>query len=122
MAAADRGMSTTGMSFAVIARGLAGLHLLHLLRRNEGVEFLLRLLMDLPNFLLALLRSKRLIRAYGFDFRARLLLDFPTLLHGRLGNPGYFPTGWLVRMGNCTRMPWRWLRTNRDSLGRCALG
>jgi hypothetical protein len=43
---------------AVVTRHLAALQLFHLLRRSERIEFLLRLLADLPNFLLSFLLAE----------------------------------------------------------------
>jgi hypothetical protein len=51
-------MSSAGMASAVVTRHLAVLQLFHLLRRNEPVEFLLRLLPDLPNSLLPFLLAE----------------------------------------------------------------
>ena len=58
MSAADRGMSCARVTSSVIAGHLAGFHLLHLLRRNERIEFLFRLLVDLLDPLLPLLRGE----------------------------------------------------------------
>ena len=92
-------MSAAVMGSAMIAGHLAGLHLLHLLRRNKRVELLLCALVDLANLLLPLLRAEGRVRAYGFNFGAGPLLDGATLLHGRLGDASYFPARLLVRMG-----------------------
>jgi hypothetical protein len=51
-------MCCARVTSSVIAGHLAGFHLLHLLRRNERIEFLLRLLMDLLDLLLPLLRGE----------------------------------------------------------------
>jgi hypothetical protein len=51
-------MSRAGMASAVVTRHLAALQLFHLLRRNERVKLLLRLLANLPNFLLAFLLAE----------------------------------------------------------------
>jgi len=48
-------MASAGMASAVVTRHLAALQLLHLLWRNERIEFLLCLLADLSDFLLAFL-------------------------------------------------------------------
>ena len=56
---ACRRMSGTGMDSAVITRHLAALQLFHLLRRSERIKFLLCLLVNLPNFLLAFLLAER---------------------------------------------------------------
>jgi hypothetical protein len=58
MSAAGRGMCCARVTSSVIAGHLAGFHLLHLLRRNERIELLLRLLMDLLDLLLPLLRGE----------------------------------------------------------------
>jgi hypothetical protein len=118
-------MSSAGMSSAMIAGILAGLHRLHLLRRNKRVELLLCGLVDLANLLLPLLWAEGRIGTYGFDFGAGPLLDGPTLLHGRPGDAGFFPARWLVRMrrtGDPAGMNWReLLHTNRNSLSARAL-
>jgi hypothetical protein len=91
-------MSATGMGSAMIAGHLAGLHRLHLLRRNKRIKLLLCALVDLANLLLTLLRAEGRFGAYRFDLGAGPLLDGATLLHGRLGDASFFPAGWLVRM------------------------
>jgi hypothetical protein len=98
VATANRWMSATGMGSAMIAGHLAGLHRLHLLRRNKRIKLLLCALVDLANLLLTLLRAERRFGAYRFDLRAGPLLDGATLLHGRLGDASFFPARWLVRM------------------------
>jgi len=97
-----------------------------LLRRHERIQFLFRTLVDLPNFLLSLLGAEGSIGTNGFDFGVRVLLDGAPLLHGGLGNAGYFPTRRLMRLwrtSNRARMLGRWrLNTNRRILRGCALG
>ena len=48
-------MSGDGVGSAVVARLLTGFQRFHLLWRNEGIEFLLGLFMNLPDLLLTLL-------------------------------------------------------------------
>jgi hypothetical protein len=124
MAATDRWMSATRVTSSVITGHLAGLHLLHLLRRNERIEFLLRLLVDLLNLLLPLLGAERMVGANGFDFGARPLLDDTALLHGRLGDASHLPAGCLVirRTSDRAGTPWQGLlHTNRGRLRRGTL-
>jgi len=96
--AGDR-MPGHGMSTAMVPRHLAGLHRLQLLRRNQSVHLLLSLLMNLPDFLLSLLRRKGSLRAYRLHFRLGFPLDRLSLFHRGLGNPGLLPAGRLVRLG-----------------------
>jgi hypothetical protein len=86
---------------------------------------LLCALLDLANLLLTLLRAEGRFGAYRFDLGAGPLLDGATLLHGRLGDAGFFPARWLVRMwrpGDPAGMNWReLLHTNRNILSGPAL-
>lgn len=69
------------MACAVVARLLARLQRFHLLWRNEGIEFLLGLLMNFPNLLLPLLLSQRRVGADCFHLRPRSLLNCLPLVH-----------------------------------------
>ena len=79
------------MASAVVPRLLARLQRFHLLRRDEGVEFLLGLLMNLTDLLLTLLLAQGRVGADCLYFGPRPLLNGLTLLHRWLGNTRDLP-------------------------------
>jgi len=68
-----------------------------LLRRNQTSCLLLRLLVELLDFLLLLLWRKGRIAAHGLNLAVRVLFDLFTLLHRRLRDACLLPAGLLVR-------------------------
>lgn len=68
MAGAGRGMSPTRVASAVVARLLARLQCFHLLGRDEGIEFLLRLLVNPSDLLLTLLLAQGRVSAHCLYF------------------------------------------------------
>jgi len=84
------------------------------------------LIVDPANLLLPLRWAEGSIGANRFNFGVRPLLEGTPLLQGRLGDAGYFPTRWLMRLrrtSNGARMLGRGrLNTNRGILRGCTLG
>src|SRR5689334_8305213 len=58
----------------------------HLLRTDQRIRLLTRLLPDLTNFCPLLLRAERTVGAHRFLLRTRTLHDLPPLLHYRRRN------------------------------------
>jgi hypothetical protein len=111
------------MPATMIARHLAGLQRLHLLGRDQCVHLLFRLFVDLPDFLLPLLRTERRLGANRLDLSARPPLDCAPFLHRRLRDPSLLPARRLMRLRRSHHragMPWqRRLNMNGHRLRGC---
>lgn len=79
------------------ARSVAGFQFLLLFGRDDGLDFLVRLLTDLLNFFVLLLHREGGISADSFYLRTRVLLDGAALVHGGFGDTDLLPTRLLVR-------------------------